>query len=227
LAIAAVGVYTGKTITSFAVDQAARALVDDEDEIWSVTIPALNTDNGSLWLRIITPVIGKTPNFISVYPLAGTVVNQISVLRQGTSTDFTPNTVWPVKIHQNFSDFNREIRIKITGVLQTNGSYLFSLKKIDLYSVVYASQGSVSYLTRDTFSSIQSVTLNNPFTYPVSSQVSNMVQLTVSTSDGLTTLYDSFVSTNPFIVPNGPSKLIVQATLYRTDGCTPFIRTIL
>ena len=226
LAISAVGVYSGATVNTLVVDQNARVLVDNEGEIWSVSIPSANTDSGSYWLRITTPIISTTPNFVAVYPLAGTTVNQISILRQGGSTDFLPVSVWPVKIHQNFSDFNREIRIKISGVLQDDGSYLFSLRKIDLYSVSYASQGSVSYVTKDAFSSVQSVTLNNPYFYPVTSQSVNMVQIQVLTLNGLTTLYDSFIASSPFSVPSGPAQLIVKATLYRTAGGTPFVRTI-
>lgn len=226
LAIASVGVYTGATETSFSANTSARAIVDAEQEIWSQDFAPAATDSGSLWLRIVTPVIGQTPNFVSVYPLAGTEVETIKLKRTTGYTTFTPASVWPVKLHQNFSDYDRELRIKLKGVLQPSGNYRFTLQKVDLYSVRYASQGTVTWRTPDAFSSVESVTLNNPWHYPIASQVTDAVQLKVYTADGLTTLYDSFVETSPFTVPGDGEQLLVQATLYRKAGTTPFVRTV-
>lgn len=226
LAIDSVGVYVGRTESNFATSEPARAIVDDEGEIWMTTLAAGDTDGGSIWVKITTPVIGQTPNFVSVYPLAGTTVNTIRVRRQGGFTDFTPETSWPVKIHQNFSDFDREIRVKLTGVVQNDGSYLFALRKIDIYSVRYASQGTFTYRTPDTFEDIETVTLNTPHFYPAGSQTTDMIQVKILTLDGVTTLYDSFVATEPFTVPAGPDRVLVQVTLYRTEGNTPFFKTL-
>lgn len=225
LAINSVEVYVGKTETSFGASTLARVVVDDEGEIWAQEFAPADTDSGALWIKVVTPVIGRTPNFVSVYPLSGTRVDTVKVKRLGGYTEYSPASFWPVKLHTNFSDFDRDVRVKLTGVLQDNGNYLFSLKKIDIYSVVYASQGTFTYRTQDVFDSITSVTVNSPYFYPSGSQTTDMIQVKVLTDDGLTTLYDSFLSNEAFTVPAGPAHVLVQVTLYQTGGSTPFFRT--
>lgn len=225
LAIPSVAVYSGATESSFAENTTARAVVDDEGEIWLQELTAGQTTAGSIWVKITTPVIGQTPNLVSVYPLAGTVVETLKIRRQGAYTEFSPNSAWPVKYHQNFSDFEREIRIKLKGVAQPSGNYVFALKKADIYSVRYATQGTFTYTTADAFTNVASVTLNNPFFYPQAAQNAGMVRLRVLTLTDVS-LYDNSRSSEPFTVPAGPAKVKVEGTLYRTNGNTPFVRTI-
>jgi hypothetical protein len=226
-ALSSVSIETGATESMFAENTDIRVVIDEENEVWMDTLDAANTDTGSIWIRLTTPLSGQTPNFVSVYPLGGTVVETIKVKHISGYTEFNPDSEWPVKYHQNFSDYENEVRIKISGVLQPDGTYRFLLKKIDIYTVRYASEGTFTYLTADTFTSIDSVTSNTSYFYPITAQHIGMVRIRVLTEDGATVLYDSSRSSDPFVVPTGPKQVIVEGTLYRTDGNTPFIRTIL
>lgn len=226
-ALASVGIETGATESSFAVNEDIRVIIDEEDEIWMTDLDATATDSGSIWIRLTTPLTGQTPNFVSVYPLGGTTVETIKVRHISGYTTFTPSSVWPVKYHQNFPDYQNEVRIKVSGVLQPNGTYRFIMKKLEVYTVRYASEGTFTYLTEDAFTNISSVTVNNPYFYPITAQNTGMIRVRVLTEDGLTVLYDSSHGSEAFVVPTGPKVVMVEGTLYRTDGNTPFVRTIL
>jgi hypothetical protein len=225
-ALSSVSIETGATETSFAENNDIRVVIDDEDEIWATTLDATDTDSGSIWIRLTTPLTGQVPNFIAVYPLGGTIVDTIKVRHQSGYTEFNPISEWPIKYHQTFSDYQNEVRIKITGVLTPDGLYEFALKKIDVYTVRYASEGTFTYLTPDAFTNVSSVTYNSAYFYPIASQSPGMIRIRILTEDGLTVLYDSSRESSAFVVPAGPKQILVEGTLYRTDGSTPFIRTI-
>lgn len=226
-ALSSVEIETGATESSFATNADIRVAIDEENEIWMTTLAPENTDSGSIWIRLTTPLTGQTPNFVAVYPLGGTVVDTIKVKHINGYTEFTPDSVWPVKYHQNFSDYQNEVRIKLNGVLQADGAYKFTLKKIEIYTVRYVSEGTFTYLTGDTYTNVSSITVNTPYFYPITAQNVGMIRVRVLTEDGATVLYDSSRSSAAFVVPAGPAKVLVEGTLYRTDGNTPFVRTIL
>ncbi len=225
-AIGSVLVETGATESIFETNIPLRTVVDGEGELWMAEINPVDTDSGSIWIKVTTPTIGRTPNFVSVYPLAGTEVETIKVFQGSNTTEFNPASKWPVKIHQNFSDYSNEIRIKIKGVLNIGGNYVFSLRKIDIFSVTYAAQGYVKYITQDAFTTITSITKNSPFFYPTTAETGNMMRIQILSLDELTTIHDSFVSSSFDPVPSGPDQVKVKVTLFRTDGNTPFFRTL-
>jgi hypothetical protein len=225
-ALSSVSIETGSTESNFAPNADIRAVIDEEDEIWCVTMADADTDAGSIWIRVATPAIAQVPNFVAVYPLSGTIVDTIKVRHTSGYTTFTPSSEWPIKYHQNFSDYQNEVRIKLNGVSSGNGTYKFSLKKIEIYSVRYASEGTFTYLTEDAFTDIASVTINSSYFYPIVSQNVGMLRIRVLTKDSSTVLYDSSRGSSAFVVPAGPEQVVVEGTLYRTDGNTPFIRTI-
>jgi len=226
LAAPSVAVQTGRTESTFDTNEDARVTVDGEGEIWKETIAPADTDSGSLWIKVTTPNVGKTPSFVSIYPLAGTTVEEIKIIRQNGNTSFTPGSTWPVKIHQNFSDYSNEVRFKIRGILGIDGNYVFVIRKIDIYSVAYASQGIITYRTRDAFTSILSYTKNDPYFYPSAAQSQRMIKIRILSEDGLTILHDSSQSSDIDPVPAGPDYVQVEITLYRSDGNTPFVKTV-
>ena len=225
-AISSVTVETGATESTFKTNVPLRTVVDGEGELWMAEINPIDTTSGSIWVKITTPTIQQTPNFVSIYPLAGTEVETIKVFQGVSTTVFNPASTWPVKIHQNFSDYSREVRFKIKGVLNNSGNYVFALRKIDIFSVAYASQGYVKYITPDALSTISSITKNSPFFYPATSEVGSMMRIQILSLDELTTIHDSFVSSIIDPVPSGPAQVKVKVTLFRTDGNTPFFRTL-
>ena len=225
-AIASVLVETGATESTFQTNIPLRNVVDGDGELWMAEINPIDTDSGSIWIKITTPTIGLIPNFVSIYPLAGTEVEIIKVFQGANSTQFSPASKWPVKLNQNFSDYSNEVRFKIKGVLNLNGNYVFAIRKIDIFSVTYASQGYVKYITQDAFSTITSITKNSPFFYPSTAEVGSMMRIQIFSLDELTTIHDSFVSSTIDPVPSGPDQVKVKITLFRTDGNTPFFRTL-
>lgn len=227
LAVNGVSIKVGRTSdpADLADNEDARAILDDEGEIWKETRTAADTDAGSIWVVVATPLSGVTPNFVSLYPLAGTTIQTVEVKRAASYTTWSPNTTWPVKYHQNFSDYQNEVRFKIAGVLNSDGDYDFYMKKLDIYSVTYASEGWFMYTTEDVFTTVASVTVTAPFFYPTASALASMYRVQIYNTGTTTAIYDSHAATGPFTGTGG--KLDVKVTLYKTEGNTPFITSVI